>query len=170
MRTTDQLLLCLQHSGATASLNVNAACAVVLHHFAQWAQLPEAPKQGYKYDVDTRHLQSVRHSGVPNPNPFPNPDPNSNPNPNPNLNSSPNPNPNPNPNQVPHSGVGLKQMRSLRADGTPAPRAAKGGGGEGGEGGEGEAYGGGIAGDLEALAGLDGEGGEDGGDLEGLDE
>ena len=61
-------------------------------------------------------------------------------------------------------------MRSLRADGTPAPRAAKGGGeggvgGEGGESGEGEAYGGGIAGDLEALAGLDGEGGE--GDLAG---
>ena len=48
---------------------------------------------------------------------------------------------------MPHSGVGLKQMRSLRADGTPAPRAAKGGGeggegsegGEGGEGGEGDA-------------------------------
>ena len=55
---------CEQHSGATASLNVNAACAVVLHHFAQWALLPEAPKQGYKYDVDTRHLQSVPHSGV----------------------------------------------------------------------------------------------------------
>ena len=46
-----------------------------------------------------------------------------------------------------------KEMRSLRADGTPAPRAAK-GGGEGGEGGEGEVYGGGIAGDWEALAGL----------------
>ena len=70
---------------------------------------------------------------------------------------------------MPHSGVGLKQMRSLRADGTPAPRAAK-GGGEGGEGGEGEACGGGIAGDLEALAGLDGEGGEGDGELAGMDE
>ena len=108
----DHFVYIPQHSAATASLNVNAACAVVLHHFAQWAALPEAPRSGFKYDVADS------------------------------------------PQCVAHSGVGLKQMRSLCADGTPAARSAA--GGEGGEG-EGEAWGGGCAGDLEALAGLDGE-------------
>ena len=45
----DQFVYIPQHSDATASLNVNAACAVVLHHFAIWAALPEAPREGYKY-------------------------------------------------------------------------------------------------------------------------
>ena len=36
----DQTVYIPQHSGATASLNVNAAAAVVLHHFATWASLP----------------------------------------------------------------------------------------------------------------------------------
>ena len=40
----DQTVYIPQHSGATASLNVNAAAAVVLHHFATWASLPEAPR------------------------------------------------------------------------------------------------------------------------------
>ena len=30
-----------QHSAATASLNVNAACAIVLHHYAIWAGIQE---------------------------------------------------------------------------------------------------------------------------------
>ena len=44
----EQFVYIPQHSDATASLNVNAACAVVLHHFAMWAALPEAPREGYK--------------------------------------------------------------------------------------------------------------------------
>ena len=63
---------------------------------------------------------------------------------------------------VPHSGVGLKQMRTLRADGSPAPRTG-GRGGHGGEAGEEEEEE--AAFDLEALAGeLDG--GEEGGEEE----
>ena len=88
----DHFVYIPQHSTATASLNVNAACAVVLHHFATWAALPEAPREGYKYNV-AGPGQSVA-----------------------------------------HSGVGLKQMRTLNADGTVAPRGewgnAAGGSGE----------------------------------------
>jgi tRNA C32,U32 (ribose-2'-O)-methylase TrmJ len=47
----DHLVYIPQYSGATASLNVNAACAVVLHHFALWAGLQEHPKTGAKFDV-----------------------------------------------------------------------------------------------------------------------
>ena len=76
----DQFVYIPQHSAATASLNVNAACAVVLHHFAQWAALPEAPRDGFKF-----------------------------------LEAAP-------PSSTPHSGMGLKQMRTLNADGSIAPR------------------------------------------------
>ena len=58
------------------SLNVNAATAVVLHHFAMWAALPEAPREGFKYCLDAPA------------------------------------------SSVAHSGIGLKQMRTLNADGT----------------------------------------------------
>ena len=76
----EQFVYIPQHSDATASLNVNAACAVVLHHFAMWAALPEAPREGFKFDVAAPG-QSVA-----------------------------------------HSGVGLKQMRTLNADGSVAQR------------------------------------------------
>ena len=51
------------------------AAAVVLHHFAMWAALPEAPRDGFKYVLG------------------------------------------PPPSSVAHSGMGLKQMRTLDADG-----------------------------------------------------
>lgn len=76
----EQFVYIPQHSAATASLNVNAACAVVLHHFAMWAAIPEAPREGFKYNVDAP------------------------------------------PSSIAHSGVGLKQMRTLNADGSIAPR------------------------------------------------
>ena len=94
MAACDQFVYIPQHSDATASLNVNAACAVVLHHFALWASLPEAPREGYKYK-----------QGPP-------------------------------PQSTPHSGMGIKQMRTLNADGSVAPRkrqaAEEGGAEEGG--------------------------------------
>ena len=74
----EQYVYIPQHSDATASLNVNAACAVVLHHFAMWAALPEAPREGYKYVLG------------------------------------------PPPSAIAHSGVGLKHMRTLNADGSVA--------------------------------------------------
>lgn len=40
-----------QHSDATASLNVAVAGAIVLHHFAMWAGLPEQARVGEKYVV-----------------------------------------------------------------------------------------------------------------------
>ena len=88
----DQTVYIPQHSGATASLNVNAAAAVVLHHFATWASLPEAPRTGFKFDqVAPRSAE-------------------------------------------PRSGVGLKQMRTLQADGSLAPRGGGGGGDDGADG------------------------------------
>ena len=90
LEACEQFVYIPQHSGATASLNVNAACAVVLHHFAQWAELPEAPREGYKYNVDDDNR----------------------------------------PQCVAHSGIGLKQMRTLNADGTVAPRGRGGGSAE----------------------------------------
>lgn len=59
----DQLVYIPQHSGATASLNVNAACAIVLHHFALWAGFPEATRDGYKY-VLNEPPSSVPYSGA----------------------------------------------------------------------------------------------------------
>jgi tRNA G18 (ribose-2'-O)-methylase SpoU len=83
MAVCDEFVYIPQHSDATASLNVNAACAVVLHQFAMWAALPEATRDGYKYV-----------QGAP-------------------------------PSSVPHSGMGLKQMKTLRADGTVMPRTRR---------------------------------------------
>lgn len=41
LEVCDHCVYIPQHSAATASLNVNAACAIVLHHYAVWAQLEE---------------------------------------------------------------------------------------------------------------------------------
>ena len=76
LEACEQFVYIPQHSDATASLNVNAACAVVLHHFAMWAALPEAPRDGYKYVLA------------------------------------------PPPSSTAHSGIGIKQMRTLNADGS----------------------------------------------------
>eukprot|EP00327_Prymnesium_parvum_P009959 CAMPEP_0184386906 /NCGR_PEP_ID=MMETSP0007-20130409/10238_1 /TAXON_ID=97485 /ORGANISM="Prymnesium parvum, Strain Texoma1" /LENGTH=236 /DNA_ID=CAMNT_0026735009 /DNA_START=20 /DNA_END=730 /DNA_ORIENTATION=+ len=83
LEVCDHFVYIPQHSGSTASLNVNAACAIVLHQFAQWAGFPEAPRDGHKY------VQVVK------------------------------------PSAIPHSGLGLKQMRTLMADGTIAHRAGE---------------------------------------------
>ena len=80
-----------QHSAATASLNVNAACAVVLHHFATWASIPEADRAGFKFTT------AAPESSVAN------------------------------------SGVGIKQMRTLNADGSAQDLALRGGASESGE-------------------------------------
>ena len=76
----DHFVYIPQHSDATASLNVNAACAVVLHHFAMYATFPESARDGYKY------VQG------------------------------------PPPSSTPNSGMGLKQMKTLAADGSVVPR------------------------------------------------
>lgn len=76
----DQFVYIPQHSDATASLNVNAACAVVLHQFAMYAAFPESAREGYKYV-----------QGAP-------------------------------PSSTPNSGMGLKQMKTLAADGSVVPR------------------------------------------------
>lgn len=80
MAACDQFVYIPQHSDATASLNVNAACAVVLHNFAQWAAFPESARDGFKY------VQGDK------------------------------------PESVPNSGIGLKHMRTLAADGSVVPR------------------------------------------------
>ena len=59
----DHLVYIPQHGQATASLNVNAACAVVLHHFAMYSALPEAPRDGAKFVVATPQ-SLVPRSGV----------------------------------------------------------------------------------------------------------
>ena len=61
--TCDHLVYIPQHSQATASLNVNAATAVALHHFATWAGLPEASRSGAKFIV-ADSPQAVPLSGV----------------------------------------------------------------------------------------------------------
>lgn len=77
----DDFVYIPQHTAATASINVNAACAIVLHHFATWAQFAEAPRDGFKFVTAPPSASSV-----------------------------------------PRSGVGLKQMRSLHADGSVVQR------------------------------------------------
>ena len=41
----DQLVYVRQVGNGTASLNVAAATAIVLHHFAEWARMPERPRE-----------------------------------------------------------------------------------------------------------------------------
>jgi len=90
----DDFVYIPQHTAATASLNVNAACAVVLHHYATWAAFAEAPREGAKFV--TEHSAS----------------------------------------SVPHSGIGLKQMRTRHADGSVAQRRKVDGGEASGAGGD----------------------------------
>ena len=47
----DRLMYVPQHGQGTASLNVGVAAAIALHHFAEWASMPEAPRMGAKYVV-----------------------------------------------------------------------------------------------------------------------
>lgn len=53
-----------QYSAATASLNVNCAAAIVLDHYARWAQLQEAPREGYKYLLNDVPPSCVPYSGM----------------------------------------------------------------------------------------------------------
>ena len=41
----DEIVYVRQCGNGTASLNVAAATAIVLHHFAEWAQMPERPRE-----------------------------------------------------------------------------------------------------------------------------
>ena len=52
MALCDRLVYVPQH-GTAVSLNVNVAGAIVLHHFAQWAGLPEMPRQGHQFQGPT---------------------------------------------------------------------------------------------------------------------
>ena len=70
---------------------MNAACAVVLHHFATWASIPEAGRAGFKFTT------AAPESSVAN------------------------------------SGVGIKQMRTLNADGSAQDLVLRGGASESGE-------------------------------------
>lgn len=56
LEACDHLVYIPQYSGATASLNVNAACAIVLHHFAHWSGMQESPRDvsnPAKFEVGT---------------------------------------------------------------------------------------------------------------------
>ena len=48
MALCDELVYVPQH-GSAVSLNVNVATAIVLHHFAQWAQYAETPREGNQF-------------------------------------------------------------------------------------------------------------------------
>lgn len=62
-RVCDHMVYIPQYSAATASLNVNAACAIVLEHYARWADLREAPRAGEKFVVSHEYLSSIPRSG-----------------------------------------------------------------------------------------------------------
>ena len=49
MALCDGFVFVPQHSQLSASLSVGTATAVVLHHFATWAQLPVADRSGHKF-------------------------------------------------------------------------------------------------------------------------
>lgn len=61
----DSFVYIPQHGRGTASLNVNVAAAIVLHHFASWAQLPEAPRSGFKYELEARPQRRAARGTVP---------------------------------------------------------------------------------------------------------
>lgn len=49
MDMCDKLIYVPQH-GTAGSLNVNVAGAIVLHHFAQWAEFEEMPREGHQFN------------------------------------------------------------------------------------------------------------------------
>ena len=58
MDACDELVFIPQYGRGTASLNVATAAAVVLHHFAEWAQYPQhAPIDGAKFRVDESRVR-----------------------------------------------------------------------------------------------------------------
>lgn len=61
----DSFVYIPQHGRGTASLNVNVAAAIVLHRFASWAQLPEAPRSGFKYELADRPQRRAPRGMVP---------------------------------------------------------------------------------------------------------
>lgn len=61
----DSFVYIPQHGRGTASLNVNVATAIVLHHFAIWAQVPEAPRSGFKYELADRPVRLAPRGRVP---------------------------------------------------------------------------------------------------------
>ncbi len=65
MALCDSFVYIPQHGQGTASLNVNVAAAIVLHHFACWAGTPEAPRTGFKYNVKERPLRKAARGTVP---------------------------------------------------------------------------------------------------------
>lgn len=65
MALCDTFVYIPQHGQGTASLNVNVAAAIVLHRFACWASLPEAPRTGFKYNVKQRPLRRAPRGTVP---------------------------------------------------------------------------------------------------------
>ena len=51
MALCDEFVYIPQHGRGTASLNVATAAALVLHHYALQAELPERSFTGHKFDV-----------------------------------------------------------------------------------------------------------------------
>ncbi|KAG8466593.1 hypothetical protein KFE25_007972 [Diacronema lutheri] len=64
MRACDHFVYIAQYSAATASLNINCAAAIVLEHYARWARLGEAPRDGYKYVTHAVAPSSLPRSGM----------------------------------------------------------------------------------------------------------
>ena len=50
----DDFVYIPQYGEGTASLNVNVAASIVLHHFAVWAQYPERARHGGKFELGER--------------------------------------------------------------------------------------------------------------------
>ena len=59
MEMCDKLIYVPQH-GTAVSLNVNVAGAIVLHHFAQWAEFTEAPRAGHQFQGPPPNHQEFR--------------------------------------------------------------------------------------------------------------
>lgn len=53
----DALVYVPQYGTGTASLNVNVATGIVLHHFAYWSKIKEVDKNGQKFIVGEKPLR-----------------------------------------------------------------------------------------------------------------
>eukprot|EP00038_Savillea_parva_P011837 m.200454 g.200454 ORF g.200454 m.200454 type:complete len:229 (-) comp21054_c0_seq1:183-869(-) len=60
MAVCDWFVYIPQHGVGTASLNVAVATSIVLYAFAQWAQYPEAPREGFKYVLGPRPARTAK--------------------------------------------------------------------------------------------------------------
>ncbi|GAB65517.1 RNA methyltransferase domain containing protein [Plasmodium cynomolgi strain B] len=60
----DKIIYIPQYGNGTCSLNVSVSCAIILHHFAVWADYPEVAISGKKFVLNKCAISLVKQQGA----------------------------------------------------------------------------------------------------------